>query len=470
MEAKDSRLNKLPPELSLEILLLLDWKDIKNLGKVFPTMRLHATFFRSTLENSWAWYDFDDNLINDVMAIIEFPVATYPQSNQFLARVDQHLRRWASGGFIDPYTRRRSLGARSVQKLYKRCVRFICDYLAKAISCQLSTAYYNLPDLNVDLRDAPFDLGKLRPAERTRVFQSFLRYELICNIYYPGEQPRISSFAVQPQYLHLVGWSWDVLFAYKGQICLKASEIELLLCVHEYARCVYGSLMAWCGNIQPPQPQNLSYPDNIRFGARRYAEALGLEFLGYTDIHMLSQRHDTRVTSALAAGGLFGRAGDMLIVMVPESERKRYCREVFVRFSHIVQSGRPAVPEEIIDYAGRPWGQPADRNYGLHSYHNHVATVRFPKALVLRFRHEFIPYRMTCLDDEFCANVLLGQHRQRAWAFFDTVRFYPKKDLPFPLFASMRDVWDMRQAATWPFTSWTMVPPPMLTYFAFRYF
>lgn len=144
----------------------------------------------------------DKDLVQDVLAVTNFPRARtvarpFQHHETRVNAVHRFLRRWAKGQFRDP-TSPQHFNIEKVRKirlLVTSMVYYIDDYLSKATSDFLPRAYRRLPVWSVlfnnhrqeELKaEATFlDQSHLSKAERRRILQAFLRYELLCQVFGP---------------------------------------------------------------------------------------------------------------------------------------------------------------------------------------------------------------------------------------------------------------------------------------------
>lgn len=238
--------------------------------------------------------DIDDDLIQDAMAIIKFP-----RSKAKAADVDAHLCKWGAKELSNPFhpSTRDIPTMLDVHTLCRQMWLYIGDYLSKATSPYLPRAYRRLPPWShphfsnnptqtLLLQDVnQFDASSLERADRRKILQAFLRYELLCKIYGPvagkpytqpyqgydfhyGEDreeyhddwvgvdpPDGYQFEEKDPFRY---WDWSILYRYEKREP-EDTELQLLPCVREYVLAMYGSLIA--DLVQAPIPVVGEYPE-----------------------------------------------------------------------------------------------------------------------------------------------------------------------------------------------------------------
>lgn len=185
---------------------------------------------------------FPQDLLQDAMAILLFPIYNYPQ-HKLLRTL--HMQTWAAKKFPDPsdeYGR--------FERLYEQLKRYIDDYISKATSSQLCYAYTHLPKFSnpeltkgAKLRPPPnsqLEFYHLSAIEKYRLLKTFLRLKLYSKIYYSTSMMRINPYTDETP-CSACSWSWDFLNKLEGTT-LTAYEREGFCCVAEYIRSLYGAI------------------------------------------------------------------------------------------------------------------------------------------------------------------------------------------------------------------------------------
>ncbi|KAF5005107.1 hypothetical protein FDECE_8427 [Fusarium decemcellulare] len=283
-------------------------KDILQLIQASPVVlaqyvRYRRTIMRHRLNNILA-IDSDGTVLQDAQAIIHFPPvnesASMPRSS--VRAMFQTLNLWSDKAFANPLTQSDHGDVTKLYRFFCRLIKFIEDYLAKALDSFPSRAYLALPDLTsvvptmhfkgraVDVKPVPF--GTMKGPEKCRLLRAFVRYELLCKVYHPRVWNQIEGSA----YAEIVKRSHE-------KLTLK--DYEALCCVHEYLKGLYGALFAHCGGSwfpdRPTRSQlntttvnqpvgakhqdplsskdyGLLYPDSVYFSAQEYSAGVVREW------------------------------------------------------------------------------------------------------------------------------------------------------------------------------------------------
>ncbi|KAJ4328513.1 hypothetical protein N0V84_001030 [Fusarium piperis] len=304
--------NKLPDELRFRLLISLgSLAEAATAAQASRALLHQLRGSKASIIRRYALRDgdLDGDLIQDAVAIIKFP-----RSDAAVADVDAHLRKWGAKELLDPFqlTTRDIPTMLDVHTLCRQMRLYIGDYLSKATSRYLPRAYRRLPQWSCFSRLVQdvdqFDPTSLGDADRRRILQAFLRYELLCKIYGPvaeaaagksdskhnqedgydydddydydnhydydhhhkygndldedddddynhnrygwgkGDQPNGYQFHEDYPFRY---WDWSILYRYEKREPEDA-ELQLLPCVREYVLATYGALIA--DQIQAPVP------------------------------------------------------------------------------------------------------------------------------------------------------------------------------------------------------------------------
>ncbi|KAF4987865.1 hypothetical protein FDECE_15274 [Fusarium decemcellulare] len=380
---------RLPPEIRLQIILELRSRgDISHLTCASRIMldqlrcsRSHINRFLMRLE-----FDEDNDLIQDAVAILKFPPINLAGIESYSSMVKLHVFSWAKHQLPNPFENKDAQLLRDFAKLYNRLRMFIQDYLTKATGIFPPRAYLCLRDMSLNKHEWTFrsqpvkDLrgiyvSDLKDSERKRFLRAFLRYELTCRLNLVEGVRRLSG--------HL-----ERLNKYMSQE-FSYWENEAVHCVGVYVETLYAAMFAQCGdswlpaipqNSTPDQPRDylpprgLLFPDNIRVNPEFYAE----------DLTGLYGR--TTLASKLSDYGL-DLAANLIALTISGSNGRQHLRKWFQDFLHTSRK-----------YVEDPQAP------GLGSKLRAQLSLKYP--------------------------LLPHIYRQRAWAFLDDERFFPRDSAP----------------------------------------
>ncbi|RSL52308.1 hypothetical protein CEP54_010972 [Fusarium duplospermum] len=237
--------------------------------------------------------DLDGDILQDALAIVKFPrsdaAATNVDAPQRVAAIHGHLCKWGAKELPNPFhpTTRDIPMMLDVHTLCRQMRLYIGDYLFKATSSYLPRAYRRLPPWShphfssnptqmLLLQDVnQFDATCLGNADRRKMLQAFLRYELLCKIYGPvAGKPDTQPYQEYDTYTWSEGdppngyrfdenhpfryWDWSVLYRYEKRR-REEIELQLLPCVREYVLAMYGALIA--DQVRAPIPVSGDNPE-----------------------------------------------------------------------------------------------------------------------------------------------------------------------------------------------------------------
>ncbi|KAH6885770.1 hypothetical protein B0T10DRAFT_563762 [Thelonectria olida] len=247
----------LPAELRLDILCQCDSREgLFNLCNASPVMHYQTKEYPLTLIKKLLQVELPGHLLQDALAVLLFPDVTNMHFLARRARVQSHLLRWAKKDFPHPVEETDGPILYALNALVCRMKLFIEDYVSKATSPELRKAYMQLPTWatftdKIDLNNVSKYSGKakfhdLTTMEQNRLMKGFLQYELMCKIHTP-QPTNFNAFASED-------WEWNRLLILEcsqlpddGGDKADHSSPELLQCVHEYMRTLYGALVANSG-------------------------------------------------------------------------------------------------------------------------------------------------------------------------------------------------------------------------------
>ncbi|KAI1169939.1 hypothetical protein F4777DRAFT_595796 [Nemania sp. FL0916] len=261
--------NKLPPELRLQILIFTNSKrSIWQLIRASPIMLKQYVAYKKCIERKLFNVDaeFDNDMLNDAIAIIRFPDLEIDHASSTLS---DHENLWSEGLLATTWKKEKSEKTpisdtatriqNEINRLYYRLVVLIEDYLTKATAACSPREYWCLPHSGGQLtfKDRAvcvrLDLTQCRSAERRRLLKAFLKYEVI------------SKFC----YIHgIKRWLWHHRYCSTEELFtshLQEWEKEAIYCVEEYFQSLYRAVLVQCGNSQLPETlaaRNISHaPD-----------------------------------------------------------------------------------------------------------------------------------------------------------------------------------------------------------------
>ncbi|KAH7133339.1 hypothetical protein B0J13DRAFT_678380 [Dactylonectria estremocensis] len=184
--------NSLPSELRAMILLNLStrWQVI-NASQASPALYQERKQSRLAIIKPFIRDELPSDLLRDAVAIVTFPRGDGLASDEGAELVSAHLAQWGRKRLPDPFEEHQADVLFDIDALVVRLKLFMDDYIDKATSSYLPRAYASLPDWShpsysrylkkADAKDGVF-AQHLRPEERVRLTQAFLRYELMCKL------------------------------------------------------------------------------------------------------------------------------------------------------------------------------------------------------------------------------------------------------------------------------------------------
>ncbi|KAJ4326999.1 hypothetical protein N0V84_002612 [Fusarium piperis] len=370
MPNKMDPFSSLPAEIRIQILTQLQPNSLHRMVKASPAMLHQYTHSRGYIAGVFIAQDFDDELIQDAMAVLTFPDLDTTKIGD--KAVDRHLALWASKQFSNPLETHDQEAIEDLDRLRIRLRVFMGDYVAKATTRRaLFRQYRHLPGSS-PTQTGIFDVDRLSGSERKRFFQAFLRHEILCKIYHPKEM-------VEP----LLPWNWKKLWEVRGIHDVSSWEMETMLCVQSYIESLYGAMIIRCNDAKAREEPPIFPRQRDRY--------YDISWDPYYSV-CLSTR-ETSAANTLAHYGL-----DLVVgILKVANTGINGCRRLgswFKAFTVEVRTSFDGVPPNI------DLGIP-DRD-GPGFYHKLV--------------------RSSFLDCFMDAEV----YRQRAWAFFDDDRFMPK--------------------------------------------
>ncbi|KAF5533452.1 hypothetical protein FMEXI_11834 [Fusarium mexicanum] len=270
--------NSLPPETRLKILFSITSKfSLNSIIRASPTMLQQYQMQRIKVRMNLISIDLDEEMIQDALAIIEFPTDRGAQAHKLLL-VRDHLQHWQDKAFASPLANHDDYLFQQLDSLHNMLLHFIQDYCSKATAPYMPREYICLPGIQspsptakLHFRGQPitasFNPDRLTTMELKRFLRAFLLYELNCKVSkYLGTSPNprnplnnLPKRAIHP------------------------SGDEAIRCVYTYVRSLYGACIAQCedgflpsGPDGSPFEAGLVFPDNFCFDPDIYTGERGL--------------------------------------------------------------------------------------------------------------------------------------------------------------------------------------------------
>ncbi|EYB24264.1 hypothetical protein FG05_30493 [Fusarium graminearum] len=251
-------------------------RDLFSLIRASPqSLQLYARYRCTVARQRLARFlelDTDGNMIQDALAIINFPRIN--QSSPIPLAI---MSDWFDMLNTRSFNYRHSID--SLYPFFTRLVVFIEDYLAKSLDPFPVRACMTLPTIGrsapcmqfkgkeTDVK--PVSFGMFPAHTQRRLLQAFISYELRCKIY----DPRVWDPLERNSYASMVD---------RLNERLTLSDCEELHCVFEYIKSMYGAVKAqstddtWFPDRQVPNPTVQSRPRNDEDADLPSARDLGL--------------------------------------------------------------------------------------------------------------------------------------------------------------------------------------------------
>ncbi|KAG5792754.1 hypothetical protein H9Q69_008210 [Fusarium xylarioides] len=383
--------DKLPAELRLSVLIHTRSKrSVSSLTRASPAMLRQYHTHERYIDRSLIAADFDDEMVQDAMAILFIQ-----NSCKFSMR--KNILDWSKHRLPNPLkdhnNQRFSQLFDQLNTLHSRLLFFIEDYVTKATSSYPPRDYLCLPQtpesklptteghlmFNGQKITARFNASNLKDTEIHRLLKAFLLYELNCKV-------KTSLAAIQSKL---------------PQRKLDTAEHEAIKCVNTYVCSLYCAMFAQCGNAWLPDASTslqtgLLFPDTFYTNPEIYASDMGqLERVraGYV------MKNENKVEGSLARFGLGPLieflSHDMSDVRDKQALKERLRTWYIQDYEYSHKSGILCSTESITSRASPIYSQLSSE-----------------------------------VDTELQRNI----YRQRAWAFFDDRRLYPKRSTGRPNF------------------------------------
>ncbi|KIL85874.1 hypothetical protein FAVG1_10843 [Fusarium avenaceum] len=414
----------LPTLIQTEILVHLETESsIRQIIQASPSMLRHFLAYKKSILqsilNRLLEADTSGHLLRDALGIIYVSDITK-------AKAYHHENLWQTRELPDP------IGLADLQtlfRLFSRIITMIEDYATKATSIYPPRDYLGLPDLVLgnesEFKGQRLGTKKVRfpflsPTERYRFLRAFLRHELFCRVYHP-------------KYWHFTELDdpEDLRARYGTS---ESPSLNDLSSVHEYYKSVYGALSAHCQDswlpdipdqsaiqvieghakvnegddrVKPPtQDHGLLFPDNLFFEAGGYLEDL--------DYHCEGKQGDFP---------FFGL--DLLVQLIRFQKRNADKGKVIYKWLEQVSTGNNAsswlhhLQDTVTPDQSYPFPDPTEGHPMTPPPHNNTA-YRGGSANQYQQRGSLSRREWRRLR-----NLQQSILEQRAWGFFENMRFYP---------------------------------------------
>lgn len=399
-------LNKLPPELQVHILVLLRCRrSILRFAQASSVILRQYLTSKPYITRKLIALDFDDEMIQDAMAIILLP--SPHDFGDYSAILHQHQCTWSAQQFPNPLKTGDDSLMDPLRTLQDRLLFFIADYLTKATADFPPREYLCLPDFSrsrlmfKDEEVSPvFDLAELTDEERKRLLRAFLRYELLCSMCHCR-----SSYGMGL-------WERQCLYEYKGRM-FRPWEREAIRCVQKYLASLYAAMFAQCSDSWLPDAPmgplsshttRLLYPDTLYVDAHAYASDMGLK------------AEEISLAASMAGFGF-----DLVTALVRSATDGQLGRdrlECWLR--DLFRKGKQAFPTLI-----------------QHSDHLYLGgrDQKWKYADEAPGMYKLLHTRLSG-DSSLHTSI----YQQRAWTFFDDNRFYPSSGGVWPHFPMLDEL------------------------------
>lgn len=255
----------IPAEIRLEILFRLDNSEqVRWFSYASPTIFQQRRISAGVLSRHFRCKDLTNDLVQDAMAIILFPTRSDPPNYRREIGLNpdeiKHLEIWSKKQLPNPLETGDPDLMKILDSLITQITLYMEDYLSKATSACMSRAYSKLPDWAHSswVQHSPesepmnsINFRDLTVKERSRLMKAFLRHEILCKMYHP--RPGITFW-------RYIDWDWRYLEELENLSVQQHSSfsrtlfstyvmpreaprnLELLQCVSEYIRTLYGAL------------------------------------------------------------------------------------------------------------------------------------------------------------------------------------------------------------------------------------
>ncbi|KAF5987289.1 hypothetical protein FCOIX_992 [Fusarium coicis] len=383
--------SSLPPEINVMILLCLKSRsNIKPLLSASPIILQNYLESKEYIQQAHLEAELSGTLLQDALVVANFSL-----KNRQL-----HIEKWSQGQLPNPFLHHDAATIDRLDRLYAQLARYIEDYITKATSIYPPRAYMCIPSpyYHVDqlqFRGQPIGVDILRvdtltDLERNRLFQAFFRYELVSKMRDRGVARLVASTFR--------------MFSH--------GDAEALRCVYHYVRDLYGAVFAHYATSQLPDipaetaretrksvpDGRLRFPNNIWFSPDAFMKPKFLQI---------------RISQQL---GLVGFSLMTMLLSGPRDDRGCPMQFMAKIPMHLKGSEGTRALEtfEIFEEGeyhcplnNRRWDDWSEVGQALRDN----GSIAF--AYGVRISSTYFDLQRKI-------------YRQRAWAFFDRAKYYPK--------------------------------------------
>ncbi|QGI63896.1 hypothetical protein CEK26_007847 [Fusarium fujikuroi] len=218
--------DRLPAEVRIKILgSIPSHATTARLIRASPAMlaqytTTESTYLREYLLQLVGTDANDHGLLQDALAII------YLSETDDLDQISDILHEWKAKTLPLPFRRGDNDTTTKLRLLFERMGEFIDDYLSKATAQNTAEAYLRPPRRTyIDTVDPQLiTLHDLNPQERLRLFQAFIKFEVLCK--FSNERVYHALTKLRP----------------KLKLGLSSWEKKALMCVYEYMKASYSAM------------------------------------------------------------------------------------------------------------------------------------------------------------------------------------------------------------------------------------
>jgi hypothetical protein len=368
---------------------------------------------KSTITRNLLARDFEDQMIQDAMGIILFP--SLRESRRSTLLVHAHLHSWELHELPNPLATRDTVLMNQLDNLHSFLMVFVEDYITKATAAFPPREYICLPQLSHNQSHLifkgqkitkRFDSGHLLEGERRRFLRAFLRVELLSLV------QSALSFSDRNHDLFR-----------KLAIKVARQDREAIHCVWLYTSSLYGAIFAHCADAwlpaaEAPPETGLLFPDTVFADPIEYGK----------DIGMTGQEEQSAIENMARYGFSWIFTVIRFAIARPQDPKaleilvKKVCRSMdrTLNIEHFFKRRLPW--EAIFDtvYRNKPDGRQGLAEPGWW-----------------KFLGSKLPNRHGGIQNKI--------FQQRAWAFFEDDRYYPKDTTAVSSFPSRKDLTGMEQ-------------------------
>ncbi|KAF5560021.1 hypothetical protein FNAPI_4420 [Fusarium napiforme] len=399
---------RLPAELRLQIFSYLPSKaTISSLIQASPIMLEQYLGYKSTIIRNLLERDFDDQMIQDAMAIILYPSLRKARKSKLC--FDAHLLHWECHKLRNPLVTHDTVLLDQLDKLHSLLMVFVEDYITKATADFQPREYICLSQpthsqshlvFKGQKVTRRFDSCNLSEGERRRLLRAFLRVELWSLIL------RTASFESD-------SFAKRRIMSYVEFGANRRDE-EAIRCVWVYTSSLYGAIFAQCADAwlplaDAPPETGLLFPDNILVDVIEYGKDAGIE--------------GEEKRSAIESMAQYGFS--LIFEIIRFATAKPQYTSTLKSFVEKLCSFRMDITSEDLFGRGMSWGG----LHGLsHGYLRHG--LGFDKQ-------SWWKYLGTMLHRDRGGPMQYMQYKTfqlRAWPIFDDDRYYPANTAALPVF------------------------------------